>query len=345
MSVQPPASPRYRMPAEWERHDSTWVAWPKDPLTFPEDVIGRVEEVYEKMVSALSSGERVNVLVDDDKMERRVSSLIGPSTRVRYHRIRTADVWTRDYGPIFVRQRDGKSAATKWVFNAWGNKYEELLRDNDAGIAIARAAGTAVVETGMVLEGGSIDSNGLGTCLTTEQCLLNPNRNPGMSKQQIERKLERYLGFTNLVWLKQGIAGDDTDGHIDDIARFVGEGKVICMVEDDPSDENYGPLRGDLELLEAARDERGRELDVIPVSMPRRKVGGRERLPASYANFFVGNSSVLVPTFDDANDDPALSTIASAFPGRKVVGIDCRALVYGFGSIHCVTQQQPSPAV
>jgi agmatine deiminase len=329
------------MPAEWEKHDSTWLAWPKDPLTFPEDIIGRVEDTYQRIVSALSSGERVNVLVDDLKTEQRVSSLLGPNARVRYFRIRTADVWTRDYGPIFVRQRDGRLAATKWIFNAWGNKYDELLRDNDAGTAIARASGAAVVEPGMVLEGGSIDTDGRGTCLTTEQCLLNPNRNPGLSREQIQKKLERYLGFTNFVWLKQGITGDDTDGHVDDIARFVGERRVICMVEDDPGDENYAPLRTNLALLQSGRDERGRDLEVIPISMPKKKVGGAERLPASYANFLIGNSAVLVPTFDDANDDQALATIGHAFPGRKVVGIDCQALVFGFGSIHCVTQQQP----
>ncbi len=341
MSISPGSSTDYRMPAEWESHDSTWVAWPKDPLTFPEEIIGKVEETYRVMVTSLSLGERVNVLVDDDAMERRASQLIGRSTRVRFVRIRSADVWMRDYGPIFVRRRDGRIAATKWIFNAWGNKYDELLADDETGMAVALDAGAPILEPAMVLEGGSIDSNGRGTCLTTEQCLLNRNRNPQLSREEIQERLERYLGFTNFVWLKEGIAGDDTDGHIDDIARFVGDRRVVCMAEEDPGDPNYEPLQRNIELLRAAKDEVGRGLEVIPVSMPRKKVGGSERLPASYANFFVGNSVVLVPTFRDVNDGAALGTIGSAFPGRRVVGIDCEALVYGFGGIHCITQQQP----
>ena len=331
------------MPPEWAPHDGTWLSWPKDPLTFPEEVLGRVEEAYRRMVAALSAGERVDLLVDDAAMEKRVSAFLGEVGDVRYHRIRTADVWMRDYGPIFVRDGGGLTA-TKWIFNAWGNKYEELLADDAAGMAVATASGARVVEPGIVLEGGSIDTNGRGTCLTTEQCLLNPNRNPRLIREQIEGYMTRFLGFTNFVWLKRGIAGDDTDGHVDDIARFVDERTVVCMVEDDPGDENYEPLRQNLELLSGARDESGEALRVVPVSMPRRRVGGEERLPASYANFYVGNSVVLVPTFDDVNDGQALRKIGGAFPGRRVVGVDCEALVYGFGGMHCVTQQQPRRA-
>src|SRR5208283_4566432 len=299
----------YLMPAEWERHDGTWLAWPKDPLTFPEEIIGRVEETYRRIVVGLAGGERVNLLVDDEAMERRVSAFLGENLNVSYHWIRTADVWMRDYGPIFVRRVDGGLAAVKWTFNAWGNKYDELLADNQAGMEVARAAGVEVLEPGVVLEGGSIDTNGRGTCLTTEQCLLNRNRNPQLTKEQIEDHLSRFLGFVNFVWLKEGIAGDDTDGHVDDIARFVADGRVVCMVEDDPRDENYEALKQNLALLMAAKDEQGRNLEVVPISMPRKKVGGDERLPASYANFYVGNSSVLVPTFDDVNDGPALEKI------------------------------------
>ncbi|MGA2198344.1 MAG: agmatine deiminase family protein [Nitrososphaerales archaeon] len=330
------------MPAEWERHQATWLAWPKDPLTFPEAIVGKVEETYRSMVVALASGERVDLLVDDDAMERRVSAFIGDNRNVRFHRIRTADVWMRDYGPIFVRKGEGGLAATKWRFNAWGNKYDELLADNYAGMEVARAADVEILEPGLVLEGGSIDTNGRGTCLTTRQCLLNANRNPQFTKEEIEGFLKRYLGFRNFVWLRDGIVGDDTDGHIDDIARFVSAGKVVCMVEDDPEDENYRALKQNLELLKSGKDEEGRDLEVIPVSMPRKRVGGDERLPASYANFYIGNSVVLVPTFEDANDGQALKKIADAFPGRRVLGINCESLVYGFGGIHCVTQQQPS---
>ncbi len=329
------------MPAEWESHDATWLSWPKDPLTFPPEILGIVEKIYVKMARTLAKGESVKILVDDDAARRRVAKMIGDVSNVAYLRIKTADVWMRDYGPIFVRGPGGL-VAVKWIFNAWGNKYDELKPDNLAGLEVARRTGYKVVEPGMVLEGGSIDTNGRGTCLTTEQCLLNRNRNPGLSKSDIEAKLKEYLGFDNVVWLRDGIVGDDTDGHVDDIARFVGPRTVVCMVEEDPRDANFDALRKNFELLRSARDEGGRPLRVVPVSMPRKKVGGEERLPASYANFYVGNAAVLVPTFDDANDGTALSKLESVFPGREVVGINCESLVYGFGGIHCVTQQQPS---
>lgn len=331
------------MPAEWARHRSTWLSWPKDPATFPPEIIGRVEQAYTTMVESLAKGEVVNILVDDETMERRVSSLLGGGRNVVFRRIKSADVWMRDYGPIFVGDGRGSLVATKWTFNAWGDKYDDLKPDNMAGLEVARAAGYKVLQTGIVLEGGSIDTNGLGTCLTTEQCLLNKNRNPSMDRAKIEGALEKHLGFDNVVWLKDGIVGDDTDGHIDDIARFVDERTAICMVEPDPSDANFRALQRNYELLTQAEDQEGRSIKVVGIEMPKKKVGGEERLPASYANFYVGNSAVLVPTFDDANDDAALSTIGKAFPGRKAVGINCEALVYGFGGIHCVTQQEPEP--
>jgi agmatine deiminase len=333
---------RYLMPAEWDSHDATWIAWPKDPLTFPPEILGAVESIYVKMAGALARGERVNILVDDDIMRRRVSGMIGEVPNVAFHMIRTADVWMRDYGPIFVRDAGGL-AAVKWRFNAWGDKYDELKADNFAGLEVAQKAGWQILEPDMVLEGGSLDTNGLGTCLTTEQCLLNKNRNPNLSKDEIEAALRGYLGFTNIIWLKEGIVGDDTDGHVDDIARFVDQRTVVCMVEHDPSDANSRALQKNFELLEDAKDEQERPLRVVPVEMPKKKVGGDERLPASYANFYIGNSAVLVPIFDDVNDRAALSRLKTAFPGREVIGINCEALVYGFGGIHCVTQQQPTP--
>lgn len=330
------------MPAEWAGHDSTWLSWPKDPTTFPPGIIGNVEEVYAKMVTQLAKGEVVNILVEDADAERRVSSMLGNTDRVSFHRISSVDVWMRDYGPIFARAEDGSLAATKWTFNAWGDKYDDLKRDNQTGLRVAEASGCRLVETGMVLEGGSIDTNGLGTCLTTEQCLLNKNRNPSMSRTEIEAELGRYLGFRNFIWLGEGIVGDDTDGHVDDIARFVDERTVVCMVEKDPADANFEALRRNHELLLQAKDQDGRPVKVVPVEMPRKKVGGEERLPASYANFYIGNAAVLVPTFDDVNDSAAISRLREAFPGKTVVGINCESLVYGFGGIHCVTQQQPS---
>jgi agmatine deiminase len=330
------------MPAEWERHDATWLSWPKDPVTFPSGIIEQVEATYAKMVKSLAAGETVNILVDDDKMQRRVSSILGIRRRVVFHEIRSVDVWIRDYGPIFVRQLGNGLVATKWTFNAWGNKYDELKADNKTGRSVAEVAGFAIVEPKFVLEGGSIDTNGLGTCITTEQCLLNRNRNPRYKRDGIEDVLERYLGFTNVIWLGRGIVGDDTDGHVDDLARFVDERTVVCMVEEDVCDDNFAPLMENLEILRSAKDEKGRTLRVVPLLMPRKKVGGDERLPASYANFYIGNAVVLVPVFGDVNDAAALRTIAGAFPSRKVIGINCESLVYGFGGIHCVTQQQPT---
>ena len=341
--MQTPQSLGYRMPAEWEQHESTWLSWPKDPLTFPPGIIEKVESVYVEMVTALSEGEVVNILVDDEKAERRVRGMVADDPNVLLHRMKTADVWMRDYGPIFVVGKD--VAATKWSFNAWGNKYEELLPDNRAGSEVASMAAERVFEPGIVLEGGSIDVNGRGSCLTTEQCLLNRNRNPNLSRLEIEEYLRDYLGVTNLVWLKRGIAGDDTDGHVDDLARFVGRNKVLCMVAEDLNDENHDALHENLLALRRAKDENGGELELVELPMPQKRVGPSERLPASYANFYIGNSVVLVPTFDDHNDEFALESLEGLFPGRRVVGLNCEPLVYGFGGIHCVTQQQPAASL
>jgi len=328
------------MPAEWERHEATWLAWPKDPLTFPSGVIEKVEVAYAKIIGSLARGERVDLLVDDQSTEVRVRRLLESTSNVVFHRIKTADVWIRDYGPIFVRNSD--VAAIKWRFNAWGNKYEELLPDDRSGLDVALSTGLRLFEPGFVLEGGSIDVNGMGACLLTEQCLLNRNRNPHLSRTQIEGILRDYLGVTNPVWLGRGVVGDDTDGHVDDVARFTSERSVLCVTEPDRSDENYQALAENLQLLSKARDQDGRMLELTKVPMPRKKVGGVDRLPATYANFYIGNATVLVPTFGDENDSKALSTIAGLFPTRQTIGVDCEALVYGFGGIHCVTQQQPS---
>jgi agmatine deiminase len=338
-----PSELGFRMPAEWENHESTWLSWPKDPLTFPTDIIDRVEEIYVEMIEALQGGERVDLLVNDQKTEDHVLALLSSKSNVQFHHIESQDVWMRDYGPIFVKKKEGEIAATKWIFNAWGGKYDELLKDNETGMEICRKLGVQVFEPGIVLEGGSIDTDGAGTCLTTTQCLLNKNRNPQLSKPQIESYLRNFLGFSNLIWLDEGISGDDTDGHVDDVARFVGPGKAICMVEDDPADENHYALSKNYKTLEKARTSDGSLLQITPLNMPR-KVSDEEgkRLPASYANFYIGNSAVLVPIFGGRGDDLALSQVRDLFKGKKIVGINCTELVYGFGGIHCVTQQQPS---
>jgi len=340
-----PSGLGFSMPAEWAKHESTWLSWPKNPLTFPPEIVSKVEDAYVAMIEALTKGERVDLLVDDERTEDRVGSMLS-TKGVTFHRIKSADVWIRDYGPIFVKGGRGSAvAATKWEFNAWGSKYDDLLPDNATGLEVARSTGLRIFEAGVVLEGGSIDVNGTGSLLTTEQCLLNKNRNPQLGKAQLEHLLHEYLGATNIVWLEEGVAGDDTDGHVDDIARFVDENTVVCMAEQDTADENHAALKRNQALLSKHKDGEGRRLEVVPIAMPREvKVEG-ERLPASYANFYIGNAAVLVPVFGDARrDGAALETLSDYFPGRKLVPVGCRELVYGFGGIHCVSQQQPAPA-
>jgi agmatine deiminase len=334
---------KYRMPAEWEPHEATWLAWPKNPESFPASILPDVERIYLRMIAVLSIGEKVNVLVDDDVSEERVAGLLdeqGIRRNVILHRVRTADVWMRDYGPIFVKQGK-KLKITKWKYNAWGGKYDDLMRDDGVVDALSGGLGFEVIRPGIVLEGGSIDVNGTGMLLTTEQCLLNPNRNPRMTKKQIEGRLSDYLGATHVVWLKEGIAGDDTDGHVDDIARFVDPSTVLCAVEENPADANYEALKLDFELLQKSLDQDGEPLEVVPLPMPGPLNSPMGRLPASYSNFYIGNAAVLLPVFNHKNDVRAQSLLEQYFPGRKVVPLDCRALVYGLGAIHCVSQQQP----
>lgn len=346
MSEKTPAELGFSMPPEWAKHDSTWLSWPKNPLTFPPEIVSKVEAAYVAMIEALAAGERVDLLVDDARTEDRVRSMLS-AKRVAFHRIESADVWIRDYGPTFVRKggRGRGVAAIKWEFNAWGGKYDDLLPDNETGLEVARSTGLRIFEPGVVLEGGSIDVNGRGSILTTEQCLLNKNRNPELGKAQLERLLHDYLGVETVVWLGEGVAGDDTDGHVDDIARFVNEETVVCMAEPDAGDVNHAALKKDRAVLAAHKDKEGRRLEVVTIEMPRAVEGDGSRLPASYANFYIGNSAVLVPVFGDARrDSAALETLSECFQGRKIVPVDCRELVYGFGGIHCVSQQQPAPA-
>jgi len=341
-----PAQFRYRMPAEWEPHDALWLAWPHDPLTFP-DRLPQVEEIYLRMIEALHSDETVHLLVRDEEMKARVSGQIRrrglDGKRIRLHIFEYADVWIRDTGPIFLVREDRKGLAmVDWDFNAWGGKYATHLKDNRI---------PAVIHCGMkiprfiphkVLEGGAIDVNGKGTLLTTETCLMNANRNANPAKDDIEKTLRDYLGVRKIIWLKQGIAGDDTDGHVDTVARFVAPETIVCAYEEDKKDENHEPLRENYERLRRARDPLGRPFRIRKIPMPGAVRGPHGRLPASYANFYIGNRVVLVPVFHDRNDSIALEEIGRWFPNRKVIGIDCRDLIVGLGALHCVTQQQPA---
>jgi len=341
-----PRSLGYQMPAEWERHEAIWLSWPYDLDSFPE--IEAVEKAYTIIIKAIHKSEIVNLLVKDEMLLRAVVDRLKREKvdlhRIHFHLLSYADVWFRDYGPTFVVRENeaGKSvAAVNWIFNAWGEKYEELMADSRIACLINDDLKMKCFLPGIVMEGGSIDVNGCGTVLTTEQCLLNKNRNPSFSKKEIESYLREFLGVQKVIWLKEGIAGDDTDGHVDDIARFVNPTTVLCAYEDDPEDENYPALKQNYELLCRETDQDGLPLTVIKLPMPG-KVGAKLRLPASYANFYIGNDVVMVPVFGHRNDRVALKTIQEAFPERKVVGINCREMVHGLGTIHCISQQQPA---
>lgn len=345
-----PAELGFFMPAEWHRHKGTWLSWPKDPETWPERV-DQVEEVFLQMMTALAPNEIVNLLVDDADAEARVRArcTLAASENIHFHRVKTVDSWIRDYGPNFVIRDDGSTAYNDWRFNAWGNKYEELKQDDRIPQVLEAGLGLLRFEPGIVMEGGSIDVDGAGCVLTTEQCLLNPNRNPELTKNEIEHVLMDYLGVTKVLWLGEGIVGDDTDGHIDDIARFVAPRVIICAREDDPEDANYELLEDNFKRLKRMTDAQGRTFEVLSLPMPG-IVGGTstdnrnlERLPASYANFYIANNVVLAPVFGHKNDKRAVDTLQRVFPSRKVVPINCEPLVWGMGTIHCVTQQQPKP--
>lgn len=344
-----PATEGYRMPAEWHPHTATWLSWPKDPLTWP-DRVPQVEEIFLSMMKAIALNEIVNLLVDDvgtEEAVRRRCDFSG-AQNIRFHRVQTVDSWIRDYGPNFVVSDTQGLAYNDWIFNAWGNKYEELKEDDTIPERLEPVLGIRRFEPGIVLEGGAIDVNGAGVVMTTEQCLLNPNRNPHLGRSQIELYLKSYLGVEKVLWLGEGIVGDDTDGHVDDIARFVSPTTIVCAVEEDPEDANYALLQDNLKRLENATDVNGKSFEIVTLPMPGAVIGSTdvternlERLPASYANFYIANGAVLVPVFGHKNDARALEIIQHIFPTRQAIGINCEPLVWGMGTIHCVTQQQP----
>jgi len=347
---QTPAELGFYMPAEWQPHAGTWLTWPTDPETWP-DRVERVEEIYLEIIAALAPHETVNLLVDDADTEEAVRRRcqFQAASNVRFHQIPTVDSWIRDYGPNFLMSDDGtKGAFNDWIFNAWGNKYEALKQDDRIPRLLEPVVGLPRFAPGIVLEGGAIDVNGTGCVLTTEQCLLNPNRNPQLSRREIEDYLKKYLGVVKVLWLGEGIVGDDTDGHIDDIARFVAPNTIVCAVEDDPADANCELLHDNLQRLKAMTDANDRPFEIVTLPMPG-IVGGEstdtrdlDRLPASYANFLIANDVVLLPVFGHANDARAIETLQNVFRGRRVIPINCEPLVWGMGTIHCLTQQQPA---
>jgi len=332
------------MPAEWAPHQATWISWPHKRASWP-GKFEPVEPVMARFVGALSRSEMVRINVLDESHERHVRSVLEGQAQARnvcFHRFPTDDAWCRDHGAIFVTRNAGELLALDFRFNSWGGKYPPFDRDDAIPPQMAAALGVPCRRVEMVLEGGSIEVNGAGALLTTEQCLLNPNRNPGMSREDIERALCGHLGVQQVLWLGEGIVGDDTDGHIDDLTRFVSEDTVVTVVEPDRHDENHAALAANRERLDALRLADGRPLRVIELRMPRPVEYEGDRLPASYANFYIGNHVVVMPAFDDPADEPNRATLARCFPGREVIAIDCTDLVLGLGTFHCLTQQVPS---
>jgi agmatine deiminase len=354
-SPTPPAG--FRMPAEWEPHHASWIAWPSNKEDWP-GKFAPIPWVYVEIVRHLHLGERVCILVQDSATRIRAKRMLSRAgvdlNQVDFFPFATDRVWVRDFGPIFIkRERKGASeiAITNWKFNGWA-KYSNWKKDNAIPSKVAQALGLKqwlpIALRGnkhqpIVLEGGSIDVNGKGTLLTTEECLLSPiqRRNPGLDREAMEKILADYLGARNVLWLRNGIAGADTHGHVDDLARFVNPTTTVAVEESDAADVNYQPLQENLRLLRAMRDQDGRVLQVIPLPMPRPLIFDRQRLPASYANFYIGNEVVLVPTFNDPCDREALAILAGCFSSREVIGIHSVDLVWGLGTLHCLSQQQP----
>ncbi len=341
-----PAELGFRMPAEWEPQDGVWLSWPHKYSTWPGH-FRRIPSVFAGIVAQISRFENVRINLASP-LRKRARSLVEKAgadmSRVTFYNHPTDDSWCRDHGPIFVKNdRTGEVAITDWKYNAWGDKYPPYRKDNLIPPRIARALGMRRFEKKMVLEGGSIDVNGKGLLLTTEACLLNPNRNPDLTKDQIEQNLRDYLGVKTILWLGDGIVGDDTDGHIDDISRFFAEDGIVTVVEPNTRDANHRILVENSERLESLRTPKGGKFRIVELPMPKPAYCEGQRLPASYANFLVINGAVLLPTFQQPKRDAQAAEILGAcFPGREIVGIDCLDLVWGLGTLHCISQQQPA---
>ena len=348
-----PAAQGYRWPAEWEPHRATWLSWPHNPETWPDPAhLAAVHAAFGAMVAALAPHEAVEIGAGDEALEETARAAIraagwDPDRNVRFHRWPTTDAWIRDHGPIFVtRGPNAASPATRALcdfrFDNWGRKYPGWELDDAVPRHVEKVLGLPRFASELVLEGGAIDGDGAGTVLTTEACLLNPNRGEGRTRERMERLLADFLGARHVLWLGDGIEGDDTDGHVDDVARFVAPGVVVAASCADPSDANHAPLAENLRRLRAASDARGAALSVVELPMPARLALGEQRSPASHANFYLANGVALVPVFGGASDARALAILRELLRGREVIGIPSTELVSGFGAVHCVTQQEPA---
>ena len=340
-----PADAGYRWPAEWEPHAATWVAWPRNLATWP-GRFERIPPVFARLVRKISQFEPVKVLAGGVQVQAQAKLLVGDLADVTLLDIDTNDAWCRDTGPTFLAGPPGSSLAlVDWQYNAWGGKYPPFDLDNRVPRRIAETINCRRFETDFVLEGGAIEGNGLGTIMASESCLLNPNRNPGCTREQAECIMAEYLGATRVVWLPRGeLAGDDTDGHVDQLARFVDPATVVTAVSLDKLDSNYEPLRENYDFLRRTTGQGGKSLEVVPLPLPAPKFAAAQRLPASYCNFYIANGLVVVPQFDDPADEQALSILARVFPNRVVSGLSALEIVWGLGAFHCLTQQQPALA-
>jgi agmatine deiminase len=337
----------YYFPAEFAKHSATWLSWPHKEASWP----GKIETIYPiyaEFIKRVAEGETVNINVVDEAMKQKalahLTKVGAELSNVKFFLHPTNDAWCRDHGPAFLINPNAaqKKVVVDWGYNAWGGKYPPFDLDDVIPTHIAKHYGIPVYNPGIVMEGGSVEFNGKGTLLTTTSCLLNVNRNPHLNQEQIEEYLTQYYGVTNILWLGDGILGDDTDGHIDDLTRFVSEDTVVTVVEHDKNDENYKPLQENLELLKKLKLENGKSMNIVELPMPAAIVYEDMRLPASYANFYISNKYVVVPTFRDKNDDRALDILQKCFSDRKVIGLDSVDIIWGLGSFHCLSQQEPA---
>jgi agmatine deiminase len=340
-----PKSFGYRFPAEWEKHEATWLTYPVHEASFP----GKMDKIirpYHQFIRFIATSEKVKINVQDRILLNRLETQFAEEemdlSSIEFYINPSDDVWCRDHGPCFVVNPliQEKKAVVNWIFNAWGNKYPSE-NDNKIAESVAGSLGLPVFHPGICMEGGSVDFNGEGTILTTEACLLNPNRNPGMKREQIEKILCEYYGGNKILWLGDGIEGDDTDGHVDDMTRFVSPDTVVTAVEKKKNDGNYLRLQNNLKRLSTMRLASGKQINIAEIPMPDPVFWEGQRLPASYANFYLTNNAVIVPTYQCKKDDQVLDILGDCFPERRVVGIDSTDIVWGFGSFHCLSQQEP----
>jgi agmatine deiminase len=345
--VETPRELGFYLPAEWEKHSAIWLAWPNDETAFP-NLMKEVEQDYCQIIKSLEDSEKINLIITLDKNER-VKKLLQDSginlNNITFFNADHNDVWVRDYMPTFVVNQN-EVRAVKWNYNGYGKSddpyFVNLLKDNQVFPEINKNLDFKIFEPNIILEGGAIEVNGKGTLITTEQCLLNLNRNSNLNKEQTEKYLKDYLGVNNIIWLKEGLINDHTDGHIDELAKFVNSNTIVCAYEDNKNDPNFSILDDNFQTLENSLDHDGNKFNLIKLPMPHMNYDNGEKAPVSYTNFYIGNSVVLVPTYKDPNDQKALEIIQSCFRDRKVIGIDCSNIIYGGGAIHCITMQQPA---